>query len=114
MGESESQIKQAMLQIRKSKEGELQYDFSGNLSVSEMNETYSALGEVDLMSKKHFIQVSEVEHMDMSFFQVLYAYVGKLKANDKEINLDFQLGDEYERLFERSGLKIAFDQLLKS
>lgn len=103
-----------MLQIKESGTNQIQYEFSGNLSVSKMNEVHSQLIKLDFKPEKHYVKVSEVEHMDMSFFQLLYAFAVKLKKNKKELNFEFQLGDEYERLFQNSGLKSVFNQLINN
>ncbi|MBN2639781.1 MAG: hypothetical protein JXR65_11930 [Bacteroidales bacterium] len=88
--------------------------FTGNLSVSEMNRLYSMMGTEVPDEKKCFIGISDVDHIDMSFFQLLYSYLKKLKMNGKEIVMDIQLDEEQERLLERAGLKRAFDQILKN
>lgn len=102
----------AMMQVQDEQKGTIQYIFQGDLGVSALQEIYSQLSEHKIQKGIHYFQVSEVEHLDMSFFQVLYAYIQKLRKGGKEVKVNFQLDEEYSRVFDRSGLRKAFDQLI--
>ena len=102
-----------MVQIQDKGKGEIQYLFTGNLSVSSVEEMYTQLNGQEVREGVCLFQVRDVEHLDMSFFQVLYAFICKLQKADTKVNVSFQLDEEYSRVFDRSGLKEAFDQLIK-
>lgn len=100
------------MQIQDEEKGKTQYLFQGDLGVSALQEIYSQLSEQKIQKGTHYFRVSEVEHLDMSFFQVLYAYIQQLRKEGKEVIVDFQLDEENGRVFDRSGLRKAFDHLI--
>lgn len=102
-----------MMQVQDGKKGEIQFNFQGDLGVLASQEIFSQLKGQKVQEETCFFQISDVEHIDMSFFQVLYAYIQKLKKEEKKVTVDFQLDEEYHRVFDRSGLRKAFDQLIK-
>jgi hypothetical protein len=101
-----------MLHIEVKNNSHLKYQFTGNLSMSEVQAMYEQLKDLEETYAKHDFLIKDVEHLDLSFFQLLYAYLKKIKALDKEVAADFQLGEENDRIFQRSGVKEAIEKLL--
>lgn len=101
-----------MLYIEEKNTNHLKYQFTGNLSLSEVQDMYEQLKDVDDNYANHDFLVKEVEHLDLSFFQLLYAYLKKLMTLHKKVVVDFQLGEENDRIFQRSGVKEAIEELL--
>lgn len=110
--QSKKRLKDSMLIIKNKNKSQLDYLFSGDLSMLEVDDLYKALKEPDSNFKVHHFVIREVEHLDLSFFQLLFAYLKMLIKLHRKVTFDFQLEEEYNRIFQRSGLKGAFDQLL--
>lgn len=102
-----------MLNVEIQNEFEVKYAFSGDLSVSKSQDIYSEIKKADLSILSFQFKVKDVENLDLSFFQLLYAFAKKLKFLEKKISFEFYFDDEYQRVFQRSGLQDAFDKLLK-
>jgi len=57
------------------------------------------------------VKVANVESMDLSFLQLLFAWARSAKQSGKNLTFDFQLEQELERIFDESGFRQALAQL---
>lgn len=101
-----------MLTIEDKDQAEMVCNFSGDLGISSIQETYQVLKKPDLSFSTCKCFISDVDSIDLSFFQMIFAFGRKLKDSGKEISFEFSLDEEYQRIFQRSGLEDAFDKLL--
>jgi anti-anti-sigma regulatory factor len=101
-----------MLTIQDKDLAEIVCKFSGDLGISSIQETYQVLEKLDLSFSKCKCFITDVDSIDLSFFQMLLAFGMKLKDSGKQISFEFTLDEEYQRIFQRSGLEDAFDKLL--
>ncbi len=85
--------------------------FSGELSVANVSALQQQL--LKAASKVSYIdvKVTNVENMDLSFLQLLLAWAQSMKQSGKNLIFDFQLDQEFERIFDESGFRQAFSQL---
>jgi anti-anti-sigma regulatory factor len=101
-----------MLTIEDKDQAEIVCKFSGDLGISSIQETYQVLQKLELSFPVYKCFVTDVDSIDLSFLQMLFAFGKKLKDSGKEISFEFTLDEEYQRIFHRSGLEDAFDKLL--
>ncbi len=94
-----------MLEIKKVNKSKMKLVFTGDLSISEIGEIYDAMKGVDLEVDTYNILVNNVEMTDLSFFQVLLAFIRELKKRKKDVKLDMQLGEEFDRIYKRAGIE---------
>jgi anti-anti-sigma regulatory factor len=85
--------------------------FSGDLSVAGAADLQQQLLKTSWETAGVKIIVENVENMDLSFLQLLFAWSKTLKSSGKNLNFDFRLGDEFQRIVEESGFGEVFDQL---
>ncbi len=85
--------------------------FSGDLSVAEAAEIQQQLLKARWKTENFEIVVDQVENIDLSFLQLLLAWSKAQKQSGKNLIFDFRLGEEFQRIFEESGFKEAFDRL---
>ena len=101
-----------MLTIEDKDQTEIVCKFSGDLGISSIHETYQVLKKLDLSFSTFQCFISDVDSIDLSFFQMIFAFGRKLIDLGKEIGFEFILDEEYQRIFQRSGMEDAFDKLL--
>jgi len=102
-----------MLEIKAQNENSpLSLIVTGDVSVSQIGELYADLLKVPTDAPEYMIQVKDVENLDLSFFQVLFAFARKIRANDGKLVMEWELGDEYGRIMKESGIQNGFDGLL--
>lgn len=94
-----------MLEIKKLNKSKMKLVFTGDLSISEIGEIYDKMKGIDLECDTYDVLVKEVEMTDLSFFQVLLAFIKELKDRKKVVKLDMQLGDEFDRIYKRAGIE---------
>ncbi len=85
--------------------------FSGDLDVAHATELQQQL--LSAASRVLFVdvKVADVENMDLSFLQLLFAWAQSVKQTGKNLTFDFQLEQELERIFDESGFRQVFAQL---
>lgn len=88
--------------------GGVRLTFSGDLSVVEIGQIYEQLKTVKREAGQYHVVVNKVENLDLSFFQLLYAFLMEVKKG--EIHLTWDLPDESERIMAESGLQSIFNQ----
>ncbi len=84
--------------------------FSGDLSVAKAAELQQQLKAATTVSHVQ-VKVAEVDNMDLSFLQLLLSWAQSMKKSGKKLTFDFQLGEEFTRIFEESGFRAAFGEL---
>lgn len=100
-----------MLTIEDRDQENIIYNFYGSLGISSVREMYQELKKSDLSFSTCKCRVSDVDNIDLSFFQLIYAFGKKLKGLGIKVSYDFILDEEYQRIFQRSGLEDAFGKL---
>jgi len=85
--------------------------FSGDLNVVHAAELQQQLLKAASRVLLVDVKVADVENMDLSFLQLLLAWVQNVKRSGKNLTFDFQLELELERIFDESGFRQAFTQL---
>ncbi len=84
--------------------------FSGDLSVARASELQQQLLKAASKVLHIDVKVANVENMDLSFLQLLFAWAQSMKQSGKNLTFDFQLGQEFVRIFDQSGFRQAFSQ----
>ena len=85
--------------------------FSGDLSVARAAEFQQLLLKAATTVSHVHVKVVEVENMDLSFLQLLLSWAQSMKQSEKKITFDFQLDEEFARIFEESGFRNVFGEL---
>jgi len=85
--------------------------FSGELSVANVSELQQQLLKAASKALYVDVKVANVENMDLSFLQLLLAWAQSMKQSGKNLIFDFQLEEEFVRIFDESGFRQAFSQL---
>lgn len=85
--------------------------FSGELSVAKVSALQQQLLKAASKVSHVEVKVANVENMDLSFLQLLYAWAQSMKQSGKNLIFDFQLDQEFMRIFDESGFRQAFSQL---
>lgn len=84
--------------------------FSGELSVAKVSALQQQLLKAASKVSHVEVKVANVENMDLSFLQLLYAWAQSMKQSGKNLIFDFQLDQEFMRIFDESGFRQAFSQ----
>ncbi len=84
--------------------------FSGELSVANVSELQQQLLKAASKALYVDVKVANVENMDLSFLQLLLAWAQNMKQSGKNLIFDFQLEEEFVRIFDESGFRQAFSQ----
>jgi len=101
-----------MLEIEEfTKQDKLSLLFSGDLSVASASEHQQQLLKAASKISYVHVKVANVENMDLSFLQLLFAWAQSMKRSGKNLTFDFLLGQEFERIFDESGFRQVFSQL---
>lgn len=101
-----------MLEIEEfKKHNKLSLLFSGDLGVANASELQQQLLKAASKVLHVDVKVAKVENIDLSFLQLLFAWAQSMKQSGKNPTFDFQLGQEFERIFDESGFQQAFSQL---
>jgi anti-anti-sigma factor len=84
--------------------------FSGELSVANGSALQQQLLKAASKVLHVDVKVTNVENMDLSFLQLLLAWAQSMKQSGKNLIFDFQLDQEFVRIFDESGFRQAFSQ----
>lgn len=84
---------------------------SGFLDVGHMRQIKEELLGAHLTKDKILLVIKEVENIDLSFLQVLHAFLKKLKSEGREFEFQWDIDEEYFRLIERSGFIADFNKI---
>ncbi len=85
--------------------------FTGDLSVAKTAEMQQQLLKTGLKVKNLEIVTDQVENLDLSFLQLLFSWTKEMKQSGKNLIFEFRMDEEFNRIFNESGFKEAFDQL---
>jgi len=85
--------------------------FSGELSVAKVSVLQQQLLKAASKVSHVEVKVANVESMDLSFLQLLYVWAQSMKQSGKNLIFDFQLDQEFVRIFDESGFRQRFSQL---
>jgi ABC-type transporter Mla MlaB component len=96
---------------RASKQGNTLY-VSGDLTVGNAvfikEELIKALGKYSLIK----LEIDEVERLDLSVLQLIYAFQRAALSSGKEVQIDINLPDDIHQLVRSSGLEKIYNQTL--
>lgn len=93
------------------KKGKSAMVFSGDLSVGRAAELQQQLLKASTTTPHVHVKVAEVDNLDLSFLQLLLSWAQSMKQSGKKLTFDFQLDEEFARIFEESGFRTAFGEL---
>ncbi len=85
--------------------------FKDDLSVAKTAELQQQLLKAGLKVKNLEIVTEQVENLDLSFLQLLFSWAKEMKQSGKNLIFEFRMDEEFNRIFNESGFKEAFDQL---
>ena len=85
--------------------------FSGFLDVSNIESTYGELLSSHITKDEIVIVIKEVDNIDLSFLQLLHAFLLKLKKDNKTFSFQWDVEPEYFKLVEESGFIADFNKI---
>ncbi|RLD90677.1 MAG: hypothetical protein DRJ09_03535 [Bacteroidetes bacterium] len=85
--------------------------FSGFLDVSKIESTYGELLSSHITKDEIVIVIKEVDNIDLSFLQLLHAFLLKLKKDNKTFSFQWDVEPEYFKLVEESGFIADFNKI---
>ncbi len=86
--------------------------FSGDLSVLNISEVYQQVMTVPSGADQYDIFIKEIENLDLSFFQLLYAFLKQERT--AVISLKWELPDESTHIMHETGLQSVFDEFIRN
>ena len=85
--------------------------FTGFLDVSKIEALYGELLGSRITKDKVVVIIREVDNIDLSFLQLLHAFLLKLKKNNKTFSFQWDVEPEYFKLVEESGFIADFNKI---
>ncbi len=85
--------------------------FSGFLDISNIKQIKNELIQAHITKNKLLLIIKEVDNIDLSYLQVLHAFLKKLKIEGKEFEFQWNIDEEYFRLIEQSGFIADFNKI---
>jgi ABC-type transporter Mla MlaB component len=86
--------------------------FTGDLSVSTIAEVYEQLKGVSRTAGQYHLAIHDIENLDLSFFQLLYAFL--LEVKEARVNLEWDLPEESLHIMKETGMQTVFDELIRN
>ena len=87
--------------------------FSGDLDIRNSDDIRKQLLALSPDTAQVKLILENTDNIDLSFLQLLYALILRLKKEKKIVVFSQELNDEYERIVRESGFFTAYDQLIK-
>ena len=94
-----------------SDENRIVITFLGFLDVSQMGVVKQELQNAHITKEHVLLSVKDVDNIDLSFLQLVHAFLLKLKKNGKEFTFQWNVEEEYFRLVEESGFIADFNKI---
>jgi len=85
--------------------------FTGFLDVSKIETLYGELLGSRITKDNVVIIIREVDNIDLSFLQLLHAFLLKLKKDNKTFSFQWDVDPEYFKLVEESGFISDFNKI---
>ena len=85
--------------------------FSGFLDVSKIESLYGEVLGSRITKDEVVIVIKEVDNIDLSFLQLLHAFLFKLKKDHKTFSFQWDVEPEYFKLVEESGFIADFNRI---
>jgi len=85
--------------------------FSGFLDVSQMGVVKQELQNAHITKEYVLMSIKDVDNIDLSFLQLVHAFLLKLKKDGKEFTFQWDVEEEYFRLVEESGFIADFNKI---
>ncbi len=86
--------------------------FSGNLDIRNSNDLKKKMLEYKPQKEKLKIVLENTDNIDLSFMQLLFAFLKKLKQEGKELEFSQNLDKEYEKIVKESGFFDVFEKII--
>jgi len=87
--------------------------FSGNLDIRNSGDIREQLLQIEPETETVQLLLKDTDNIDLSFLQMVYALIKKMKAAKKKVLFSEELNEEYEKIVKESGFFDAFSQLIK-
>ncbi len=71
------------------------------------------LSDLNPETGKIVVIQQDTDNLDISFLQLLFAWMKRMKSKGKELEFEHQLNEEYAKIVEESGFINAIDNLIK-
>ena len=91
------------IQITKTN-GETTIDISGELTISTSKAIHRTLLKEAYPIDKLSIKVKEPAALDLSFLQILIAFIKSRQTKDYQTQIEFEVGSNYQELLEKTGI----------
>lgn len=85
--------------------------FSGFLDVSQMEGVKQELQNAHITKEQVLLSIKDVDNIDLSFLQLVHAFLLKLKKDGKKFTFQWDVEEEYFRLVEESGFIADFNKI---
>ena len=85
--------------------------FTGFLDVSKIETLYGELLGSRITKDKVVIIIRDVDNIDLSFLQLLHAFLFKLRKDNKTFSFQWDVEPEYFKLVEESGFIADFNKI---
>ncbi len=87
--------------------------FAGNLDIRNSSDLKDEMLKYKPQKEKLHIVLENTDNIDLSFMQLLYAFLKKLKDDGKILKFSQNLNKEYEKIVKESGFIDVFEKLIK-
>lgn len=85
--------------------------FSGFLDVTKIESLYNEIMSSTITKDNIVIVIHQVDNIDLSFLQLLHAFLLKLKKSNKTFSFQWDVEPEYFKLVEESGFIADFNKI---
>ena len=86
---------------------------SGNLDVRHAEEIRNIFLSLKVETGKAELVLLDTDNLDLSFLQLLFAFMKSLKEKGKDLTFRQELNVDYEKIVRESGFFDAFEHLIK-
>ncbi len=87
-------------------------EFSGDLNVKNSEKIKELLTALNPETDKIFISQKDTNNLDISYLQLLFAWVKKMTSLGKKVEFEHHLNDEYAKIVVESGFINAIENLI--
>ena len=87
--------------------------FYGNLDIRNSETVKKMMLEYKPQKNNIKIILKNTDNIDLSFLQLMFAFIKKLKEKGKSVEFSQELEMEYEKIVKESGFLNAFEKLIK-
>jgi anti-anti-sigma regulatory factor len=102
-----------MEMIKTKTEGDIEViSFAGNLDIRNSNDIKKKMVDYKPQKEKLKIILENTDNIDLSFMQLLFAFLKRLKEEGKTLDFSQKLDKEYEKIVKESGFLDVFEKLI--